>query len=194
MKKSLAGCRSVLDLGCGNASPLKYCEIEYSLGVDDFDRYIEESRNKRIHTKYMKANITEVDFDNNSFDAAIALEVLEHLKKEKGYGLLSKMEKWAKKKVIISVPNGFVAQEDYDSNPLQRHISVWAVDDFKKLGYKVYGFHGYKKLRGHLSEVNFKPVFFWERVSDLTQLIVYFLPKHAFQFYAVKNLKKIDNI
>ncbi len=36
LRKELSNYDSVLDLGCGNNSPIKYCNISYSIGVDLF--------------------------------------------------------------------------------------------------------------------------------------------------------------
>lgn len=189
LRKTLKGCESVLDLGCGKDSPLQFCFVKHSVGVDDFEPYIIESRAKKIHNNYIKLGLAESNFEPRSFDAVLALEVLEHMPKENGIALVEKMEKWARKRVVISVPNGFVEQEEYDNNPLQKHLSSWTPEDFKKRGYNVYGFHGWKNLRGELSEIRFKPVFLWERISDLTQLVAYRFPGMSFQFYAIKKIK-----
>ncbi len=187
LKDSTKECESVLDLGCGKDSIIKYCNIKDSLGVDAFEPYILESRENKIHNKYILKNINDVEFNPNSFDAVIALEVLEHLPKGEGMNLLKKMERWAKKKVIISCPNGFVSQDGYDNNSFQKHLSSWTPEEFREKGYEIFGFHGFKKLRGHMSDVKYKPVFIWERISDLTQLFTYRLfCDYSFQFYAIK--------
>lgn len=189
LKRALNNCESVLDLGCGKDSPLQFCHVKYSVGVDSFDPYLIESKAKKIHNDYIKSSLAECSFKPGSFDAVLALEVLEHLPKEEGIRLIEKMEKWAGKKIIVSVPNGFVPQEEYDENPFQKHVSSWVPEEFKKRRYQVYGFHGWKKLRGNLSEIRFKPVFLWERISDLTQLFTYRFPNSSFQFYAIKKIK-----
>lgn len=168
LKKALVDCKNVLDLGCGSDSPLQYCPISYAVGVDAYLSCLQESKKKRIHNEYIQGDIGKINFKLNSFDAVIALEVLEHLSKKDGYKLIRRAEGWARKKVIISTPNGYLFQDSHDGNPFQEHKSSWNPDDLKTLGYKVVGFHGWKKLRGYRSDVKYKPVFFWERISDLT--------------------------
>lgn len=145
LKRELKDCQSVLDLGCGSDSPIKYCNIAYSVGVDAFKPYIEESKSKKIHTNYILGDITKLNFEPQSFDAVILIDVLEHLEKEKGEQLLEKVERWARKKVILSTPNGFLPQRSIDENPFQAHRSGWIVEEIKKLGYKACGMAGWRR-------------------------------------------------
>jgi len=111
---------------------------------------------------------------------------LEHLTKEEAFALMEKMERWAKKKVILTTTNGYLFQDDYDGNLLQEHKSGWDVEDFTTRGYKVNGIFGWKPLRGYLGHPNFKPAFFWEIIASITQYVTYHFPKAAFIFYARK--------
>jgi len=191
LKKELSNCDSVLDLGCGSNSSIQHCNIPFSVGVDIFEPYLEESKKKKIHNQYIKEDIRKVDFKPNSFDAVIALDVIEHLTKKEGQELIKNMEKWARKKIIIFTTNGYVKQDEYNQNPLQKHKCGWTMDELKNLGFNIRGVNGLKKLRGYGSSIKYKPKFFWTRVSDLTQKITYYYPKAAFQLFAIKELKKI---
>jgi cyclopropane fatty-acyl-phospholipid synthase-like methyltransferase len=108
LKKELSDCDSVLDLGCGSHSSIQCCNIPFSVGVELFEPYLMESKKKKIHNQYIKADIRKVEFEPKSFDAVVVLDVLEHLSKEDGYKLIEKMERWARQKVIIFTPNGYV--------------------------------------------------------------------------------------
>jgi len=200
LKRELKGCRSVLDLGCGSYSPIKYCEIAYSVGVDAFEQYLRESKKRKIHNKYILKDITKVRFKPKSFDAVIMIDVLEHLEKEQGRRLLRKVEKWTRERVIVSTPNGYLPQKSADGNPFQAHRSGWTVGEIKKLGYEAYGMAGWKFLRREniprkanqrgdfFSTIRFRPKLFWLVVSELTQAITYYFPKLAFEAFYVKNL------
>lgn len=112
LRQELKDCETVLDIGCGAFSPLQYCKnIKYSVGVEPFKPYLEKSKKKKIHTKYINKRVEELDFPEDSFDAVIMIEVLEHLPKKVGYEILKKAEKWARKKVIVSTPNGYFPQK-----------------------------------------------------------------------------------
>jgi GT2 family glycosyltransferase len=190
LKKELSDCNTILDLGCGYNSSIQYCNVPFSVGVELFEPYLQESKKKGIHDEYIKADITKIEFKPKSFDAILCSEVFEHLTKEDGHELIKKMEKWAKKKIIITTPNEYLWQDGYDNNPLQEHKSGWGVEELEKLGFKVYGINGWKKLRGYKGSVKYKPIRLWIVISDLTQKITYQYPKLAFQLFAIK---KINN-
>jgi GT2 family glycosyltransferase len=188
LKKELDGCDTVLDLACGYNSPIQHCDVPFSVGIELFEPYLQESRKKAIHNGYIKADVRSLALKPNCFDAVIALEILEHLTKDEGHALIRKMETWARKKVIITTPNGYLWQNGYDNNPLQEHKSGWSVEELQRLGFKVSGMNGWKKLRGYKGEVKYTPAFVWERVSDLSQKITYHYPKLAFQLFATKQI------
>ena len=99
LKEELKDCESVLDLGCGPDSPLQYCmNIKHSVGVEAFLPYLEETQKREIHSEYLNKKIADLDFDENSFDAVIMLEVIEHMEESEGMEVLKKLEKWARKK------------------------------------------------------------------------------------------------
>ena len=185
-KKELSNCNTVLDLGCGCNSPIQYCGIFFSVGVELFGPYLQESKKKRIHNQYIKADIKKIEFKPKSFDAILYSEVLEHLTKEEGYELIKKMEKWAKKKIIITTPNEYLWQNGYDNNPLQEHKSGWSVEELERLGFNVFGMNGWKKLRGYKGSVKYKPTLLWNIIANLTQKITYRYPRYAFQLFAIK--------
>lgn len=190
--KELSDCESVLDLGCGPSSPVKFCNnVTCSVGVDLFGAYIEESQSRGIHNRHIEADIREIEFEQNSFDAVIALEVLEHLTKEDGRKLLKKMEKCAKKKIIITTTNGYAKQEAIDGNEWQIHRSGWHLQELKELGFqKIYGIRGWIKLRKYIGVKNRVINFLTERAVDLTQKIIYYFPSQAHRFFAVKYIKE----
>jgi SAM-dependent methyltransferase len=189
LKKELYECDSVLDLGCGYNSPIQFCDIKYSLGVELCDDYLKICKNRNIHNEYKKADVKEVRFESNSFDAVIALDVLEHLSKEEGIKLAKKMEIWAKKKIIIFTTNGYVWQGNIDNNPLQVHKSGWTAVELKHMNYKVFGVNGWKELRGYKTNLKYKPTYLWGPISDISQLLVYRYPRMAYQLFAVKTIK-----
>ncbi|MDO8529167.1 MAG: class I SAM-dependent methyltransferase [bacterium] len=202
LKRELKDCKTVLDLGCGPSSPLQYSKnIDYSVGVEAFAPYLGESKKRKIHTEYIEKRIEEVDFPEKSFDAVIMIEVLEHLTEEKGYEILKKAEKWARKKVIVSTPNGFLPQRERDDNQFQKHLSGWNIKTLNKLGFKCRGLAGFRFLRQEAPEVieegdfmasiKKQPRFFWFIAATLSQLFTYSFPKSAFELFCVKKIYPI---
>lgn len=188
LKKELKEDESVLDLGCGRNSSLRCCSVSYSVGVELFEPYLEESKKMEIHNEYILADIRKVEFKPKSFDSILALDVLEHLTKKEGLNLIKKMENIARKRIIIFTPNGYLCQDEYDGNEVQVHKSGWTVGEFKKLGYEVKGINGWKPLRKEKAEFRFRPIIINSLFSDLTQTMTYYYPRFAFRLLAVKTL------
>jgi SAM-dependent methyltransferase len=195
LKRDLKDCKSVLDLGCGKDSPLQYCKsIKYSVGVEAFKPSLEASKSKKIHSKYINENILNVDFEENSFDAVIMIEIIEHLNKEDAVNLIKKANEWAKNKLILTTPNGYLPQNEYDSNVLQNHLCGFNINELKSLGFKVYGSAGLKILYSEQKNKNDneigwirKPVVFWTIIAGVSRLFTYYLPIYAFELYGVRN-------
>ena len=183
LKRELDGEDTVLDLGCGWNSPLQYCTVKESLGVDTYDHYLRLSGQKGIHSDYLKRDISELQLQTNSFDVVLCSQVLEHLSKKEGYQILEKMEGWARKKIIVTTPNGFLPKPSYDGNENQEHLSGWTVEDLRRLGFKVRGSSGFNIIRQKC-----KPTMFWRAVFNMTSLFTPYLPQYAFQLFAVKNI------
>ncbi len=192
LEKEASNCKSLLDVGCGFQSPVQRFsnKIPYSVGVDIYESAIERSRQAKIHTDYRIGNVMDLDkmFLPKSFECVVASDIIEHLTKEDGYKLLEMMEKIATKKVIVYTPNGFLPQHEFDGNSKQVHISGWEIDEMRKLGYRVTGINGYKKLRGEFASINYKPRVFWGRISLLSQCFTTKNPKHAFGILCVKDM------
>lgn len=187
--KELKDCKNVLDLGCGERSPLRLLKDDanfkglYSVGVDIFSPYILKNLEaNKIHSKYINQNIFNVDFPEKSFDCAILLDVIEHFEKEDFLKFLPNLEKISKK-IIILTPNGFFKQDALDNNPFQVHKSGWTMEDLKKIGFnKFYGMSGLKKI--YVS--NIKPLIFKTLLINLSQFFILNRPQKAFHLFAIK--------
>ena len=98
------------------------------------------------------------------------------------------MEKIASKRVIIYTPHGFLPQGEYDNNHWQIHKSGWEIEEMQARGYRIVGIHGHKVLRGEYAKLRWRPWFFWQIVSDITQLWTRNHPKNVFQILCVKEI------
>ncbi|MBZ4397756.1 class I SAM-dependent methyltransferase [Myxococcus faecalis] len=194
LRETLVGtCDSVLDIGCGSGSPLKHISREFSrtVGVDGYTASIERSRAAGIHQEYHQLDLLQVGqhFAPKSFDAVIALDVIEHFDKPEGYRLLEMMESLARKRVVIFTPNGFLPQDEWDNNVHQVHRSGWEVYDFELRGYRVTGMSGLKPLRGDFALPRIRPARLGSRLSILTEPLATRVPQLAFQLFAVRDME-----
>ena len=187
-REELLGCNKILDLGCGYLSPIQYLKKDLLVGVDIFEPNLIESKKMMIHDQYLKADIANLEFKPKCFDAVLLYSVLENLTKSDGGVLLEKIEKWAKKKIIIYTPNGFSRRYLYNFNPFLRVKSAWKAEELENLGYKVSGFNGWKKLRNNNGEIKYPPAYLIGLFSIFTEKIAHKYPKLAYHLCAIKDL------
>jgi len=137
--------KSLLDLGCGRGIIAAICrshrDIERLVGVDIFEPYLERLNKYRFYDQVLKHDLNQpLPFDDRSFEIVVAAEVVEHLEKEKALNLIQEAERVGSRKVIITTPNFFCAEQgEHDNNKYQKHLSVTNWKEFKHMGYGVYG-------------------------------------------------------
>ncbi len=191
IKSLLKGCRSLCDVGCGDASPVRLFGFEgEKVGVDGFEGSLTASRAAGIHDRYILSDIRSISAPDKAFDAVISMDVIEHLPKEQGDAFLRELERIASKLVIVTTPNGFVPQGAYGGNEFQRHLSGWTPAELRERGYKTRGFYGLKNLRGEYANIVGKPTPLWWMLSKLSEPLVYRRPSAAFAFLAYKRLDR----
>jgi len=190
LDKELEGYNSILDLGCGKNSWINTISTSYSVGIDAFEPDLRQSRQRGLHSDYILADISELEFKENSFDAVVAFDVIEHLYKDKAIKLIESMSKWARKKVLISTPIGYVPRDDITSNPYARHLSGWNRTELENMGFKVRGGCGIQGLRDHHGNIRYKPELIWQTISSLTSVFLYFVPSLSFSYFCIRTNTK----
>ena len=190
--------KTVLDLGCGSNSNLKFFKdkIEYSVGIDVCKSDLDISKNHHIHNKYILDDVMNVDkyYSVKSFDCVMAIGLVEHLEKKQSLKLMEKMEKIARKLIVIGTPNGFISQEEYDNNPYQVHKSGFTLGDFTSRKYKVLGMDGLKMLRGENAKIKYKPEVLFSIITNLIDPLLRPFPKISFNLLAYKHLNTYENV
>jgi len=201
LARNLQGCSTVLDLGCGPSSPVATIPgLSRKVGVEPFEPYLNRAISNKTHDEFVCALISDLSFGQSEFDAVLLIDVIEHMSKEEALDVLALAEKWARKRVIINSPNGFVPQSALDGNPLQEHLSGWSFKEMRERGFMSRGLAGPKVLRQEvdaqtmgtslLASIRFRPRFFWFAIAVLFQPIVYRIPRFAFSLMSVKELSK----
>jgi hypothetical protein len=192
LRSVLAGCQTVLDVGCGNSSPMRLLPGIRLVGVDGYAPALEEARKNGTHDEYVLGDVTGIGdlFQNRRFDACVALDVIEHLSKEDGWKLAETMEQLSTRRVVIHTPNGFLPQQSHEGD-LQEHLSGWTADEMRGKGYEVFGMYGPKWMRGEYHHIKYQPRIFWLMVSFLAQFVYSRNhPESAAAIFCVKNLGK----
>ena len=136
-----AGVQSLLDVGCGLATPTRDLDVPFKVGTDIFGDYLHKVKDCMVPVHCDAMNLGNL-FREKSFDAVTCLDVVEHLEKEDGLKLKSMLEGISRKVVIFYTPNGFMKQEleggkdawGYE-NKFQVHLSGFFHKDFE--GYTI---------------------------------------------------------
>jgi SAM-dependent methyltransferase len=199
LDRELSDCESVLDLGCGPGSPIARVQgTRFTVGVEPFEPYFERAKAAGTHSELINKTVADLDFPEKSFDAVVLIGVIEHMREEESLAIMARAERWAKKKLIVTSPNGFVAQRAVDGNPLQEHLSGWTLSRMRGLGFRTRGLAGFKFLRQETHSdtmgddifvtIRWRPRPFWFVVATLSQILTYHVPALAFDLFHVKEL------
>lgn len=136
--------RSALDIGSG-VRPFGFRRFDTHVCLEPFKPYADELASRyrnqgNIVPLVAMAPDALVMFPDESFDAVILTDVIEHMSREDGFRTLQEAKRIARNRVHVFTPNGFMAQhvgavdEDewgFSGNELQTHLSGWTAEDFK---------------------------------------------------------------
>jgi len=135
---------SLLDLGCGAGEGAEqwwdfFRDVKRKIGIDLWQPNLTKMKEKYPDGEFICMDMRKIDevFEPKSFDLILCSHAIEHIPKKDGYELIKKMEKIAKKQIIIVTPNGFVFQPKGE-NPYEEHKSGWEKEEFEHLEFEVY--------------------------------------------------------
>lgn len=191
LRSVLHGCSTVLDVGCGGSSPLRFVDALSLVGVEGWRPNVLKAVEDGTHDTVFEGRAEEIGglFADNQFEAVVALDVVEHLVKDKGAQFLKELERVASKLVVVLTPNGFLPQHSADGD-LEEHLSGWTVTEMTELGYEVTGMYGYKNLRGECQNLKGRPKFVWGVISEFTHYL--YTRKHPQSAAALFCVKRIS--
>lgn len=161
------GTGTVLDVGCGYGLFGYMIRLERGhrgalIGMDAHLPHIEKLRkySGAIYDSLVVADARHLPFRSGSADTVLASEVIEHLPKSGGIGLMEEAERVGRRLVLITTPRGHLPQGQQDAGDLEEHLSEWSEKDFTERGYGI-AYAGSvqmmvkkSRLRGALGTVN----------------------------------------
>ena len=118
---------TVLDVGCGRdgRSFEDHIPVDWHVtGVDLFEG--ETSRHRHPHFRYTKQNAQRLMFDDNEFDLAVSIGMLEHIVDEMAFRcIVSEIRRVARQHIVI-VPYRYCWVEPHYGVPLFPIWPYWA--------------------------------------------------------------------
>jgi len=133
----------VLDVGAG-IRPMAYFRPKIHIMVEPWGQYADILQyrfrdDKSVFVVRGFAMPVLSALSDASVDSIFLLDVIEHLTKEDGYGLLVECTRVCRDQVVVFTPHGFMPQEveagqkdgwGLDGGQLQEHLSGWHPGDF----------------------------------------------------------------
>ena len=132
----------VLDAGCGTGlfgvvmRAMRRLSSPELVGCDVCAPYL-EAVPKGVYDHLVCCDIAFLPFRDRCFSGVAAVEVIEHLHKERGLQALKEFERVSRGIVALTTPRGYHVKGDEDGNPFQTHLSGWSAAEFRRLGFKV---------------------------------------------------------
>ena len=190
---SLVGCESILDLGCGKASPyVRYFHknYHYATGVDLFFEVCEAAKSTKRYSAIVQSDALSYlrKCSNRQFDVIMALDIIEHLPKPESAELLVEMERVAKKVIVVVTPNGYWPA--LLAGDGMAHLCGWFYSEMISRGYIIRGAGGWALLRNRKTSFlwwcDLTSVAFQILIFNISQVFVKSRPWHAYGITCIK--------
>lgn len=140
------GVKSIIDLGCGDLwHTAGLPGVVKHIGVDLWQEQLKLAWERRPVTGWIPVCKDALEFlkisPDDSVDAVLAIDIIEHLEKERGLEILDEAERVAKKLVICWAPLGMLERgptnPDGTHNPYQVHKWGPEPEDFQSRSWEV---------------------------------------------------------
>ena len=97
---------SVLEAGIGRGNFLRALQrrrpgLSFA-GVDIWEPYVRDARARDLCERLAVSDVRALPFADDSFDAVVCIEVIEHMGMEQGAAVVAELERVARKQVILS--------------------------------------------------------------------------------------------
>ncbi|MBU1767872.1 MAG: class I SAM-dependent methyltransferase [Candidatus Omnitrophica bacterium] len=144
-----AGARRILDCGSGLEAPYQFGlqkRAERLVLLDAHGPYLQANQTRGPNVERFQGFLPGAlsAFPDETFDAAVCIDVLEHLSEANAGVLVAELKRVARK-VVLFTPDGVNEQDTdnylMDADGLQTHRSTWSVEKLQALGFRAQVMH-----------------------------------------------------
>lgn len=119
---------SILDVGAGEGTYRKLLGDKYRWkAIEVWGDYIKRYHLRDMYDEILTGDIRKIEWP--MADCVIFGDVIEHLSKKDGIGVLERATE-GHRHVVVSIPIGEYKQGAIEGNPYERHKSTWYWEDF----------------------------------------------------------------
>ncbi|MEF9426871.1 MAG: GNAT family N-acetyltransferase [Candidatus Mariimomonas ferrooxydans] len=104
--------------------------------IEGFEKYITDLH-KSVYNEIFVSDVQKIlkKTGDNSYDAVLAIDILEHFRKEDGIIFIKELQRTGKN-VILATPVKDIRQV-VPENPLEDHLSLWNSEELKSLNFRI---------------------------------------------------------
>jgi len=128
LREAIPAGGAVLDLGCGSGLPVALNLSEAGLaitGVDISDVQISRARELVPRARFIRADVTTLEFVPQTFDAVVAFYSMIHIPVDEQLPLLNMVATWLKPSGIFVATIGHLADTSLEENWLGAGAAMW---------------------------------------------------------------------
>ncbi len=127
--------KTVVDVGPGIGTYsilMRPAHRAHWVGVEVWEPYVNQFSLNDLYDEIVVADARYVDPATYESDLVIAGDIIEHMDKDDGKGLIASIKKRTKN-FFVSIPIRHYPQGPWQGNPYEEHVSHWDFDEMKRV-------------------------------------------------------------
>ena len=132
----------ILDVGCGDGERIELIDpaVRYrTVGIDLSASRLSKAKRRGVYNDCVACDVNQPPFIDHSFTTVLCAHTIEHLEKDSGAMLISRLQEMAGRQVIITTPVGYLDVDEFVEDPLMKHKSGYTPKEMRSMGFSVRG-------------------------------------------------------
>jgi SAM-dependent methyltransferase len=132
----------ILDIGCGDGERIELIDpaARYrTVGIDLSPSRLMKAKSRGVYKDCVACDANHIPFIERSFTTVLCAHTIEHLAKDSGVMLISRLQGMADRQLIITTPVGYLDVDEFVDDPLMRHKSGYTPSEMRSMGFHVRG-------------------------------------------------------